>query len=579
MAMTIHKSKNVIDYNAVFSRYYLAVCKSANTYNYTMLSQYIRRFIFNMGIFLMSIGSVGFVYQFVYNVDRHVSVFEYMSLLPLSFTIGKMIHTGLISVTGFALRLINRGRPSVCNTPITNRTAILFLTYNENPNYILKRLDYVMKSLQKEKDGDMYDFFVLSDSTDQSIIEKERDVFAYIAGIKYRRRQVNDNAKVGNVRDFCEKYGSEYEYMLVMDSDSLMDGNVIIEITRTIESDSSIAIAQPSIYIINSQSVFAKSHQFMNWVSSPSQVVGMNFWNCGKGLYYGHNAIMRIKPYYDLCKLPNINARWFRSLNGHVLSHDFVEAVLLSKEGYKVVNVFVERGSYEEMPPNIIDYAKRDLRWCRGNMQHLLLNAMIPNIPLHNRFQLFLSPMAYFGSFLWLLLIGASIGNALLVSNGTKTILNLQIDYRPILFSIMLILAPYYIGFLDHLCNGNISSFGGIIPYTSSVCVSLILHTITAPIFMIYHITFIGYILIGKAVHWAVQNRESSHLPFWRTLIDQCANIIIGICLLALIITEKLWLLLTICTGLVLSPIITVLTSYKIPTSWVWRCPGDSIEF
>jgi membrane glycosyltransferase len=52
------------------------------------------------------------------------------------------------------------------------------------------------------------------------------------------------------------------------------------------------------------------------------------------------------------------------------MSHDFVEAALLARSGWKVRLADDLGGSYEEIPPTLIDYAKRDRRWCQGNLQH-----------------------------------------------------------------------------------------------------------------------------------------------------------------------------------------------------------------
>ena len=42
--------------------------------------------------------------------------------------------------------------------------------------------------------------------------------------LSYRRRTSNEGFKAGNVRDFCERWGRDYEFMLPLDADSLMDG-------------------------------------------------------------------------------------------------------------------------------------------------------------------------------------------------------------------------------------------------------------------------------------------------------------------------------------------------------------------
>ena len=55
-------------------------------------------------------------------------------------------------------------------------------------------------------------------------------------------------------------------------------------------------------------------------------------------------------------------------LSGEILSHDFVEAALMRRAGWKVWMAYDLPGSYEEMPPNLIDELKRDRRWCQGNL-------------------------------------------------------------------------------------------------------------------------------------------------------------------------------------------------------------------
>jgi membrane glycosyltransferase len=95
---------------------------------------------------------------------------------------------------------------------------------------------------------------------------------------------------------------------------------------------------------------------------------GLSFWSGGNANYYGHNAIIRVAAFARHCGLPVLSGA--APLGGEILSHDFVEAALIAKGGYKVWLVPELGGSYEEMPANVIDYAKRDRRWSQGNMQH-----------------------------------------------------------------------------------------------------------------------------------------------------------------------------------------------------------------
>ena len=69
------------------------------------------------------------------------------------------------------------------------------------------------------------------------------------------------------------------------------------------------------------------------------------------------------------------------------------------------------RGSYEEVPTNLLDYAVRDRRWVQGNLQHARL---IGERGLHwmSRLHLGMGIFAYLASPLWLamLLLSSSHG-------------------------------------------------------------------------------------------------------------------------------------------------------------------------
>ena len=103
-----------------------------------------------------------------------------------------------------------------------------------------------------------------------------------------------------------------------------------------------------------------------------SYTMGQAWWVGDCGPFWGHNALVRIKPFNeqlrsaDLCPAEP-------PLGGHVLSHDQVEATLMRRAGYEVRVLPIERGSWEENPPTMLDFAKRDVRWCQGNMQYVKL--------------------------------------------------------------------------------------------------------------------------------------------------------------------------------------------------------------
>ena len=63
-----------------------------------------------------------------------------------------------------------------------------------------------------------------------------------------------------------------------------------------------------------------------------------------------------------------------------------------------------EIGSWEENPPTLLDFMRRDLRWCQGNLQYLRLLGM-PGLQPISRFQLAWAILMFIGIPAWTLLI------------------------------------------------------------------------------------------------------------------------------------------------------------------------------
>src|SRR6187431_394087 len=72
-----------------------------------------------------------------------------------------------------------------------------------------------------------------------------------------------------------------------------------------------------------------------------------------------------------------------------------------SAAGYEVRLLALEDGSYELNPPTAIEFIKRDLRWCQGNLQYLKLLGVL-DTHLIGRIQLFLAILMYVNAPAWL---------------------------------------------------------------------------------------------------------------------------------------------------------------------------------
>ena len=134
---------------------------------------------------------------------------------------------------------------------LTGKTAILVCTYNEAPHRIFGMAVATMGSIAKLGQQGSFDLFILSDTTDPDIWVQEEAAFQAVrereaegSRIFYRRRSANTGKKAGNIADWCRRWGANYEYMLVLDADSLMTGEAIAKLAAIIEKNPDFGFVQ-----------------------------------------------------------------------------------------------------------------------------------------------------------------------------------------------------------------------------------------------------------------------------------------------------------------------------------------------
>ena len=76
----------------------------------------------------------------------------------------------------------------------------------------------------------------------------------------------------------------------------------------------------------------------------------------------------------------------------------------MRRAGFEVRVLPEEVGSWEDNPPSVIDFVRRDLRWCQGNLQYLKLQSMRALQPT-SRFQLIWAISMFVGIPFWTLII------------------------------------------------------------------------------------------------------------------------------------------------------------------------------
>ncbi|HET7382388.1 MAG TPA: glycosyltransferase, partial [Pseudolabrys sp.] len=195
--------------------------------------------------------------------------------------------------------------------PVSATTAILLCIRNERPERMIRNLEPMLAGLYASGFGGYFHLFVLSDTSDLHIAAAEEARFAVLAArwggriaITYRRREINTGYKAGNIRDFCKRWGNDYELAVTLDADSFMTADAVLRLVRLMQADSKLGILQGLVVGLPSTSAFARVFQFGMRLGMRSYTIGSAWWQGDCGPYWGHNAVLRLKPFVAHCALP-----------------------------------------------------------------------------------------------------------------------------------------------------------------------------------------------------------------------------------------------------------------------------------
>ncbi|HEX8538099.1 MAG TPA: glycosyltransferase, partial [Cystobacter sp.] len=195
--------------------------------------------------------------------------------------------------------------------PLTSRIAVVMPIHNEDPTSVFANLQATYESVAATGRLDAFDFYVLSDSTRLEAWVAEElawsDLCRRVGGqgrIFYRRRSDNTGKKAGNLADFCERWGRRYDFMVVLDADSLMAGDTLVRMARLMEFNPRVGILQAPPLCVGRTTLFARLQQFAGRVYGPVVAAGAAAWQLGESNYWGHNAILRVAAFTEHCGLP-----------------------------------------------------------------------------------------------------------------------------------------------------------------------------------------------------------------------------------------------------------------------------------
>ncbi|MFC7702825.1 glucans biosynthesis glucosyltransferase MdoH [Plastorhodobacter daqingensis] len=472
------------------------------------------------------------------------------------------------------------GLPPVgSDAPIRGRTAILVPVCNEDPAETLSRVAAIDLSLDALGLSQQFHFAILSDTRNEEVARQEEIWFARLLAERggagrmfYRRRTVNTGKKAGNIEDFFQRSGAAYDYALILDADSLMEGATIAEMVRRMEADPELGLLQTLPKIIKARSRFGRAMQFAASFYSPIFARGQGLMQGRCGPFWGHNALVRVRAFAESCGLPVLSGN--PPFGGHVLSHDYVEAALLARAGWRVrVDPDLE-GSFEEGPENIIDYAKRDRRWCQGNLQHCRIIGA-PGLRGWSRFVFLQGILAYIAPLFWLMFMMASVVQPLFQhapnyfpepyqlfpvfpSNETSKAIGLAIGVLGLLILPKLAIAAHA------AMTGRARAFGGPGRVFLTTLWELAASSVMAPIMLMFQTRSVLQVLMGIDGGWPPNRRGDGTLGWgaaWTASrwIVLCG--VLGLFTASRLAPELVLWLLPVCIPMILAPVVITLSS------------------
>ncbi|MHA7878598.1 MAG: glucans biosynthesis glucosyltransferase MdoH [Saccharospirillum sp.] len=445
------------------------------------------------------------------------------------------------------------------DAPLQGKAVLLMPIYNEDVHSACAALAAMAESLGELNHQAHFEVFVLSDSDDAGIrareVEAVRHLQQRLAGILpvwYRQRERNTERKAGNIRDFIQQWGGRYDYMAVLDADSLLDATTLAQLVREMDADPATGLLQTLPNVQGGSTLFARLQQFAGMAYGPVFVRGLCAWQGDGGNYWGHNALVRIGAFAESAGLPNLPGP--RPFGGEIRSHDFVEAALIRRAGWSVRMLPELTGTWESCPPTLQDAAVRDRRWAQGNVQHLAV-LFARGLHWQNRVHMLMGVMNYLSSLLWLLLVTLGLGVSayltVIYANDTtlQALAVFDTDRMVGLFvvTLTLLLLPKGMGFVSGLTNrtrrGGVSRW----QFCASASLELVFSVLHAPIFMLMHSHHLWQIARGQDSGWTVQQRQVSTTS-WRALVARhWVRTLIG----CLVLTVLFWLPLKLAVWLV----------------------------
>ncbi len=430
----------------------------------------------------------------------------------IGFAVLRFADDPSVAVTPAAARV--RG-----DEPITASVALLACIRNEDPERVIRNLSPMLEGLAPF--GERFHLYLLSDTPDGAAAAAEEASYAALAAtwrdriaVTYRRRSDNAGFKAGNIRDFCLRWGGQHDFAVTLDADSFIPASAILRMVRIMQVSPEIGILQGLVIGMPSTSAFARLFQFGMRFAMWSYTIGSAWWQADCGPHWGHNSVLRLKPFTAHCHIPPLPEGAFLAdrLGGHVLSHDQIEAVTMRRAGYEVRVLPEEQLGWEENPPTLLEFIRRDVRWCQGNMQYWHFLTW-PGLKFVSRYQLGLAILMFLGSPAWMaLLVLSTIG--VVRAERPSAFIAPHAGLAVLAIFLVMWFAPRIATVIDALMRPPTRArYGGAPRFLVNVFTEALFCLLLLPITWFAHSVFMASLIFGGSVGWGGQARDDHAVP------------------------------------------------------------------
>ena len=453
-------------------------------------------------------------------------------------------YLGIAAFTGAAgtvVLLFSPKPPPLSKTPPTkgSLTAIIIPIYQEKPSKVVAAAEAMWDSL-KDLDAEKgFEVFFISDSMDPALVEIEEAVIQDLLRRRpdepfwYRRRRDNAQKKQGNINDFVQRWGGRYDYMLELDADSFVSPEAMLELVRRMDARPRTALIQTLPIIVGARTYSARLQQLSLRSHGGLFGAGLSWWSGGAGNFWGHNAIIRLAPFAAHAALPDLPGK--EPLGGKILSHDFVEAALLRRAGWRVEIAGDIEGSFEETPPTIVDLAARDRRWAQGNIQQIQV-ILARGFDWLSRVHIGANLMGYMSGLLWLSFVVVGV---LIAANAkffeSETVASVTADpnagLRLVIIMAAVLTSPKWLSVILW-AFGKLPGWDRSPRFLLNVVCDLGMTMLLAPIFFMNHAGSILSTLMGVDGGWRPQVRDRNGFAWSDLVRHYVQHMIFGFCLL-----------------------------------------------